>query len=399
MRLISFLGTTDYSDTTYAFNEKTCRTRFVAHALASIEQPTEICLIATDEAWARHGATVTSVLEANGLPHATRIPVPTGGQADHLWEMFSRIVDVIRWADRPVLLDITFGFRMQPFFAAACVQYVQAVIPSPPSIRVVYGEYRKDEATSPIWELTPFLDVLSWSRSLMTFLQTGQGDAVAEPTERLARELSKEWANSGRQGTQPQLRRLSKALQDFSNDFTTIRAGSLLLGETGSAQRLSATIKATQDEVSKHLPAMALILDQVEAMIDPLKNNSRLSSPVGQQSLLALARLYVKMGRYSEAISILREGWITLDAPHVADCPGDSEFDNDARKQQEEAWRTHLGQQSDTVSEIRNDIQHAGFNKQPHDKTWFKRQLDTLLNAWEEAINRSEAAKNGLTNK
>jgi hypothetical protein len=62
---------------------------------------------------------------------------------------------------------------------------------------------------------------------------------------------------------------------------------------------------------------LANILDQVREMVEPLRTNgARLSSKAGQQALIALARLYQKMGRYSEAISVLREGWITLRRTH-----------------------------------------------------------------------------------
>jgi CRISPR-associated protein Csx16 len=303
--------------------------------------------------------------------------------------MFSGIVESIRTSNYPVLLDITHGFRLQPFFAAACVQYVQAVLPNPPTMRVVYGEYRGENEVSPIWELTPFLDVLSWSRSLMMFLQTGQGDAVVNPTEQLARDLSRQWAVSGRQGTQPQLRRLSNALQSFSDDFTTIRTGSLLLGEGSSAHRLAAAIDETQSEVMQHLPALALILKQVKDMVIPLQCSSRLSSSAGQRTLVALARQYESMGRYSEAISILREGWITLNAPKTTDEPGGPDFDLSDRKERENEWNEST-QEAQRVAQIRNDIQHAGFQKQPLRKKALQEQLAALLEAWENAINASE---------
>ena len=387
MRLISFLGTGNYGETTYSFEEQTCRTRYVAYALASFTKPNEIRLIATEQAWSQHGDALAQELSKSGHPEPQRVSVPTGGESQHLWQMFGAIVELIRSSNHPVLLDITHGFRMQPFFAAACIQYVQSVLPNPPQIRVVYGEYRPGEnALSPIWELTPFLEVLEWSRNLMMFLRTGQADDVVEPTEALGRELGRQWAMSGRQGTAPQLRELADALRDFSDDFTTIRTGSLLTGGRPSAQRLYDAIERTRCEVAQHLPALANILDQVREMVEPLRTNgARLSSKAGQQALIALARLYQKMGRYSEASSVLREGWITLGAPPDADHPGPG-FCRESRERQEQTWQTATPQ-SRSVSELRNDIQHAGFNQQPHDRDWFERQLTTLLEQWQRAIN------------
>jgi CRISPR-associated protein Csx16 len=394
MRLISFLGTGDYRETTYSFGGSTCRTRYVAHALATFTRPSEIRLIATTEAWEEHGATLAQVLSDSGHPYPSQVPVPTGGEAQQLWQMFGAIVDVIRASDLPILLDITHGFRMQPFFAAACIQYVQSVLPDPPPIRVTYGEYRNSDQESPIWELTPFLDVLSWSRNLMMFLRTGQADEVVEPTKELGRELRKQWAATGRIDPQPELENLGKALEAFGNDFITIRTGSLLIGtgkDKPSAQRLWDAIERTSDEVAKHLPALALVLDQVQSMVAPLSiAGARLSSPQGQRSLLALARLYQKLGRYSEAISILREGWITLDAPSNCDMPGTPDFDNNARRELDAKWARRDGNHPDPVAELRNDIQHAGFKKQPHERNWFEEQLTALLTKWQEDIESLE---------
>ncbi len=391
MRLISFLGTGSYGETTYAFGDKTCTTKYIMHSLATFLGPTEIHVISTKEAWSQHGAVITQILTDDQLPVPLEVCVPTSGAPEELWKMFSSITESIRTSNCPVILDITHGFRMQPFLAAACIQYVQAVIPNPPPIRVVYGEYRKEEQTSPIWELTPFLDVLSWSRNLMMFLHTGQADAVVEPTKLLGRDLSKQWADTGKKGSQPQLAKLSDALQKFGDDLTTVRTGSLLIGDSGSAKRLEKAINQTRAEVQQHLPALAMVLDQVRAMIDPILCEGRLSAPPGQSALLSLARLYQKMGRYSESISILREGWITLGAPAETDMPGYQEFNMQQREQQEKAWFNSCNS-ARSVAEIRNDIQHAGFQKQPLKKETFDQQLTTLLKAWEDTISASRTS-------
>ncbi len=392
MRLISFLGTGEYKATSYVFEGRTTTTEYVSLALAQTVQPREVLLLATDEAWSKHGESLRQKLTEAGHPTPQRVAVPTGGNAEQLWELFHRIVEALRTSPGPILLDITHGFRMQPFFAAACLQFVQAVVPQVPPIRVVYGEYRP-AAESPIWELTPFLEVLSWSRSLMLFLRTGQADEVVEPTKALGRQLSRQWAVSGKQGDQPQLRHLADALREFSDDFTTIRIGSLLLGTLqrpgSSARRLVQTIQQTQAEAAQWLPTLGLVLDQVQAMVQPLIFDGELSSPAGQRALLALARLYVQLGRYSEASSVLREGWITLAAPPVAARPGLPEYSGQARELQEQRWREQTPQAL-SVSELRNDIQHAGFQIDPKSRDWFERQLNVLLDQWQRSIPESQ---------
>ena len=220
----------------------------------------------------------------------------------------------------------------------------------------------------------------------MMFLQTGQADEVVEPTKELGRKLRKQWAATDQSNPQPGLENLGKALEAFSDDFTTIRTGSLLVGKQPSAQRLWDAIERTRDEVDQQLPALALVLDQVRAMVEPLRTGgARLSSADGQRALLALARLYQELGRYSEAISVLREGWSTMGAPGTCDHPGTSDFEDDARQRWDSEWAYRDGYPAPTA-EVRNDIQHAGFRRHPKKPDWFKKQLDDLLEKWQAAI-------------
>jgi CRISPR-associated protein Csx16 len=393
MRLISFLGTGNkdgkYDQTTYTFDSQQVDTQYVAYALATMFKPKEIKLIATKEAWEAHGNTICSLLTQEGHPAPERVHVQTGGAPQQLWEMFGSIVDAISTCEDSVLLDITHGFRMQPFFAAACIQYVQSVLKNPPEIRVFYGEFGGKGQNSPIWELTPFLEVLSWSRSLMMFLRTGQADGVVTPTYDLGNKLNRERAMSGQKDKMSQLKYLASAIKSFSDDYTTIRTGSLLSDEESSAQKLQTAIEKTLNEVEQELPPLVQILDQVSEMVEPLRTNgARLSSTSGQRALVNLAKLYQRMGRYSEACSVIREGWITLGAPENADHPGET-FDKDSRKNQEIIWKSKTTE-FDSVSELRNDIQHAGFKKQPKKREWFEREITTLLAKWEAAIDASE---------
>ena len=387
MRLISFLGTGNYDQATYVFDrEPPVSTRYIAFALATIFRPTEISLITTNEAWPTHGENLSNLLSENGFPVPRQALVPTSAEEKDLWEMFEKVVEQIRSSTDPVLIDITHGLRMHPFFAAACIEYVQSVLPEPPEIRVVYGEYRKD-GQSPIWELTPFLELLSWSRELRMFLRTGQAKEVANRTDQKGSVLNKEWAQAGRQGEKSRLRELAKAIKEFSSDFTTIRTGSMLTDKDPSAQKLYDVIVNEQkkEEVKRQLPPLVGILDEVRQMIEPLlTNGARLSSRPGQQALFNLARLYQQMGRYSEAASIIREGWVSLAAPDNADQPGLT-LDEDSRKEQEENWRRTTAQYQ-SVAELRNDIQHAGFKRDPKKYDWFEKRITSLMEKWKAAI-------------
>jgi hypothetical protein len=141
------------------------------------------------------------------------------------------------------------------------------------------------------------------------------------------------------------------------------------------------------------LPALANILDQVREMVEPLRTNgARLSSKAGQQALIALARLYQRMGRYSEAIpSFAKDG---SRSAHPERRSSGHWIRPTGTRAQEQSWQTATPQ-SRSVSELRNDIQHAGFNQQPHDRNWFEQQLTTLLGQWQKAIDKMDQPQQG----
>ena len=71
--------------------------------MASFSKPEEVFLIVRDEAWTDHGASLSKgilldieVPVSNQLMIPTKqVRIPTGGDAQQLWQMFEVIVDVI----------------------------------------------------------------------------------------------------------------------------------------------------------------------------------------------------------------------------------------------------------------------------------------------------------------
>src|SRR5436305_5444615 len=71
VRLVTFLGTGEYKETTYTWQReqapRTCRTRFVARALAEIATVSEVVVLSTKEAWTKHGEDFQKQLSGFGL--------------------------------------------------------------------------------------------------------------------------------------------------------------------------------------------------------------------------------------------------------------------------------------------------------------------------------------------
>jgi CRISPR-associated protein Csx16 len=371
-RLVSFLGTGRYEPVSYALEGRTATTTpYVARALAELCAPREIVVLATDKAEAMHGHGLRTALSEGGFPEPRFVRVPEGRSREELAELFRVLRCELPESGGPVVLDITHGFRAQPFFAAAVLAFGRAVDDLPPEVRVVYGafEQRSEDGKAPIRDLTYLVEVLDWAQALRLFLRTGRAGEAASATERLGRELRRTWAMGGRSGERPRLAELGETLSEFGADLETLRTGDLLLGRDGrtkrraSARDLVQALEAARAEVDRHLPPLAQVLDKVEAMVRPLVGGfCDLKAEQGRSAVGALAELYLRLGRYLEAIATVREGLINESAPKLAAKPGAREFDQKARAETEE--QVGASDRFRAVADLRNDLLHAQYRSE-----------------------------------
>lgn len=275
--------------------------------------------------------------------------------------------NALRGAEGPVVLDITHGFRAQPFLAAVVVAFLRAVDERPREIRVLYGafEAKSAEGVAPIWDQTYRVELPDWTAALRMLLETGRAEEAAAKTERLGRSLAKAWAEGDRSGPRPELDRLGRAFRAFGADLETLRTGDLLLGSpkaAPSAVALAEALERARDDARAHLLPLADVLERVRAMVAPLAvGPDHLASPEGLGAVAALARLHLELGRWLEAAATLREGWVNLYAEPDLARPGHERFDNEARKRVEGRAKDDEAnsRQWDELADIRNDLLHA----------------------------------------
>jgi len=398
-RLLTFLGIGNYAETNYrlldAHDGQTHRTKFVQAALAKSIDPQElqhIVVLATAEARQKHGESLRADIAAVSGVQPSFVPIPSGQNESELWELFRILVQWLRAENQSrIILDITHGFRSIPFFAAGAVAFTQLVDPSPPGVRVVYGAWEdRDQQTdiSPIWELTPFVDLIGWAARLFLFLHTGRADELALAAKSLSGDLCKQWATSGKKGPQPNIGSLAKALGDFGGDIETIRVRDLLLGTDshgGSVARLLNAIDTCTRDVEQHIPPLADVLSRISDLARPLYLDSpTLAGAPGQQALHALAKLYLQFNRYPEAAVVVREAAISqhamaCDGKQAVD-PGRPDFCDTLRDGAERRWFESNPDAARSLADIRNDIEHAGFRKAPVAADALKRNVDNLVN-------------------
>lgn len=203
------------------------------------------------------------------------------------------------------------------------------------------------------------------------------------PTERLGRELNKQWALQGHRGEQPQVRRLGEALRRFGDALGTIRTGSLLCDspQTSAARSLLLAIDEVGGELQRDIPPLAQVLSMIRDMVAPLVTGERLSQPGGQAALQALAKLYFQMDRYAEAAATLREADVTRFACAQADCPGHPAFDSEKRKAAEDTWFQADPLRVKEIGQLRNNIEHAGYRRGPMPPDTIRARVQQLIDA------------------
>jgi CRISPR-associated protein Csx16 len=403
LRLVSFLGTGEYKETTYIWHReegaRECRTQFIARALAEMATASEVVILPTKDAWQKYGQDFRKQLGSFGLKEPEDSFLALGATPAELWQQFECVKRALRAeTGTKVVLDITHGFRSSPFFAAAAVAFTRLVDPSLNELEVVYGAFEardKDNNITPIWDITPFVELLDWSRSLMLFLRTGRAAELAIAVESLGRALRKAWNLGGRQGPKPGIDNLAKALERFGNDIETVRTGAILLGrppkDPSAVSQLLSELQRSKEDLPQHIPPLADVLDRLRATVEALRTDQRLSQPDGQRALKALAGFYLEMGRYPEAAATIREAWINQHACSKADCPGFPEFSDEHREAAEKAWYAANEKLAGEIAETRNDIQHAGYRNRPQPAETIKRKIAELINKLDFGKEESDA--------
>lgn len=401
-RLVAFLGTGNYKLTTYRWKGLRVQSCYSTHAIAKIlhekkQAPTELHIVCTQDAKDKHGAGLSSCIEQDIKIVPKFCIIPKGSEGSELWKIFDNLFDAFSVGENQALIvDITLGYRSQPFFAAAVLAFLRAISDACSNLTVLYAGDIESEPTL-VWDITLAIEVLDWAYALQLFIKTGRVGAVAELTERIGRSIAKQWATS-KEGKPPRLKPFADSLRAFGDDLATIRTGDLLLGREGRPSSTSSLLKRLEEarsDIQRYLPPINRVLSKLEEMARSLGAQDDLTSPAGQDALANLARIYLEMERYVEAITTVREAWITRFAKTDAAWRPGSSFLDTERKKAENACRRALGTDYDTAfGQIRNDLNHGGMNHDPRSAKKVKDAVRDAVNNFKGGFERlSPSAK------
>lgn len=322
-KLMSFLGTGKYQACRYELDGEPSNTvRYVQLALSELLQPQRIIVFTTPAA---HDANYTgddgllAAARSTGMDHLfTPVLVKEGKSLEEIWNSFTAMFEHVEPGDH-ICFDISHSFRSIPVMGLACLQYAgtlrDVVVEG-----VYYGAFEAKDPetnTAPIFDLTPFVQLMDWSQAVREFAKYGQCGALKQHV----------W--SGTSGRKDRHRNL---LRTLAGDLE--KTGSAIAGCRGKAifldppwEKIPGHLKKLRSRSDPLLSAFDPLLDLIEAKVADLMVDGIDASEEVRRGLGAV-QWCLRHDMVQQAYSILQETMIT----HVCLCSGLDCTDRDDRK-------------------------------------------------------------------
>jgi CRISPR-associated Csx2 family protein len=249
---LSFLGTSDYKPCTYFSPDgfQKVDTRFIQEALIEwrCRQWTDndlAVIFLTDEAfkknWENDGHSREISTGCRGLRQCLEemklsvpvkpVRIPDGKSEAEIWDIFEQVYSVLNPEDQ-VVMDITHAFRSIPMLAIVLLNYAKAL--KQISIAGIhYGAFEVlgnpfavekmplAERRAPIFDLTAFDTLMSWSTGVDRFLSAGDATLISKLAHQNIKSILSQ--SKGKDKAANAIRSVAKAVEEFSRVLSTCR--------------------------------------------------------------------------------------------------------------------------------------------------------------------------------
>jgi CRISPR-associated DxTHG motif protein len=297
MKLIAFLGTGEYKCATYRWNDQTYKTSFVQEAFVHWLKPETTCVLLTKEARKKHWNDLSQRLQ--GHTQIVEVDIPDGKSEEELWRIFEKISDAVCEGDQ-IAFDITHSFRSLPVIALLTIAYLKQV----KGVKVqyvLYGAYeaRNDkDQVAPVFDLTPFANLLDWLAAAKMFMATGDSSELGRLIQEVQNDAYRKRGAYG-ENLPRALKNFGMALEEVSNDLLLARVPNL----PDSIRRLAENGRARRNtEVGQWTPPLTLLLDKIADAYEPFQDDSL-------PTQATLIRWYFKHNHIMQATTLARE-WV-----------------------------------------------------------------------------------------
>ncbi|MBD2137688.1 TIGR02221 family CRISPR-associated protein [Anabaena sp. FACHB-1237] len=404
MKAISFLGFNKrgYQETTYLnpIASGEYKTKFIQQALVEFYKPETLYVLLTDTAAkgipdneTESSWTTLQNKLADKVDLQPIMNIPEGHTTSDIWKLFQMLTDCLQDGDR-VLFDITNGFRSLPVLALIAVSYLR-VVRQVQIEGLIYGAFdaKSNDNKTPIFDLLPIVSLLEWTTATDQFLKTGNAQALAG------------LLHNGDPST-----------EDLANNIDKIAQGLQLLRPIDVMQQsalLPEKITTASSTISQSLPPFTTLLKRVENDYGKFALKSPTEYTISPQSSLIrqlrMVEWYAEKGQIVQALSIAREWLPSLLCYHFnidpqVERPNRSEMElllNGGTGQKDsqgnryispylEQYKASIPQEKRTqlsnlwsntyrLANLRNDVLHAGFRKNPQGAEYIIQQTKQIV--------------------
>ena len=412
---LSFLGLghpeTGYKESSYIDKDKdkiVKNMKYVQNAIVEIEEDKYI--FCTREVLEKR---FNELEEEKGYKYRS-IEIEKGENEGEIWAIFQKIYDVLEENDE-VTFDVTHSYRFLPMLGLLLLQHAK-FLKNIKVEKLCYGAFEMKYITkvddseievSPIMDFTSFSKLQDWSLSGYSFVKTGIAEHFSDLAKKEFKSKSKDVDID-----KNNLRNISKKLEEVALDIYTNRGINIVEGNKVAA------IKEEMREVKKDLyPPFTLVIDKIEKDI----NNFKIKDVY---NVFYAVEWCIEKKLFQQGITMLQEGLITflLDKVNIdyKNKENREEFSKFIGLENIKEYEGDIQKMNDIVSElgkkqiefqklkslycniknIRNDINHGGFNLKDNklngkprskmDSLTFKNILEKNFNKIKEIIFNGE---------
>lgn len=399
LKIVSFLGFNKYQEVTYLHpdyqhNQIKVTTPFYQEALVEFYQPKDLYVLLTptaeQENWEKLAVRLEGKVELQPIKN-----IPENNTPEDIWSIFDRVTDCLQSGDE-VIFDITHSFRSIPIVALLAASYLR-VVRQVEIKGLLYGAYEarnKQTQETPSFDLFPIVSLLDWTTATNQFIQTGNGQALAN--------LIKNSSNGDRNAEN-----LAENINNIALNLQTLRPVDLM----DEASKLPKYIRESESTISQNIPPFAALLKRVESdygsfgLVESATDQDRAKQALIKQ--LDMVEWYIDKQQIVQALSISRE-WLPsllcyyfdldsmngenrsemellLSGGTVKDREGNvireakylAQWQNITKQKKKPLNRLWCGDFN--LANLRNDVLHAGYRKNHRSAVYIQEQTQKIV--------------------
>ena len=329
------------------------------------------------------------------------VHIPEGKSTEEMWELFEVIYSQLQEGDE-LYLDITNSFRYLPMLLVVLVNYAK-MLKNVTVKAIFYGNYDARDKVSnvaPIMDFLPLSVLQDWTSATSDYLRYGQVEKLYDLSESSINPILKD--PSTRTDDVKLLRAFVKRLKDLVGERITCRG--LTIIENKNVGLLE---KAAKDIQEVTIPQLKPVFEKIKESLDIFGAKEDILN------CIKAARWCCDNKMYQQTTTLLEEGLITFLCCHfkldykeknfrdlMGQClraktrPNEKTVFNDpalAEKLLADSviWENKQFVTSfQSIGKLRNDYNHAGFNKDPKKVKYIIDNVEKLMDNIESILSK-----------